>query len=99
MSDNPHYPVSTAAINWFDSADQVRSRVYSSDGYNVIERCHDGDGWTTSQFKQPGRHVSAMQWTIGDMTFIRVYCTSDGTTTEWCWDSLTEWTKGSYTPV
>lgn len=99
MTDNPNFPISTAAINWFDSAGQLHIRIYSSDGYNVIERCNDGQGWRTGQFKQPGKQVSAMQWTVADGTHIRVYCTTDDVTTEWCEDPATGWTKGSYTPT
>ena len=99
MTDNPNFPISTAAINWFDSAGQLHIRIYSSDGYNVTERCNDGQGWRTGQFKQPGKQVSAMQWTVADGTHIRVYCTTDDVTTEWCGDPATGWTKGSYTPT
>lgn len=99
MADNPNYPISTAVINWFDASHQLHIRVYSSDGYNVIERCNDGNGWQTGQFKQPGKQVSATCWTVADGTHIRVYVTGDDVTTEWCCDPLTGWTRGTYTTV
>lgn len=97
MSDNTNYPVSTAAINWFDKAGQLHIRVYSSDGYNVIERCNDGNGWQTGQFQAPGSQVSAIVWWADDGAHIRVYCTFEDKTTEWAGDPQTGWTQGSYT--
>lgn len=99
MSGNPNYPVSTAVVSWFDKAGQLHIRVYSSDGYNVTERCNDGNGWVTGQFAQPGKQVSATCWNASDGTHIRVYCTIDDTTTEWACDPVTGWTKGTYTPT
>ncbi len=95
--DNPIFPIATAAINWFDSSGQLHIRVYSSDGYNVIERCADGGGWTTGDFSEPGTQVSATVWNASDGTHIRVYCTGNDGTTEWCNDPGTGWTQGSYT--
>lgn len=97
MADNPNYPIGTAAINWFDSNGQLHIRVYSTDGYNVIERCADGGSWTTGEFKQPGSDVSATCWSTSDGIHIRVYCTFQDTTTEWCNDPGSGWTKGAYT--
>ena len=97
--DNPNFPTGTASINWFDSNGGLHIRVYSTDGYNVIERCSDagGSGWTTGSFSQPGSQVSAIVWQAGG-THIRVYCTSGDKTTEWCSDPGSGgWTQGSYT--
>ena len=45
----------------------------------------------------PGSAVSAICWNASDGTHIRVYATLDDTTTEWCFDPGTSWTKGQYT--
>jgi hypothetical protein len=100
MSGNPNFPIGTATVNWFDANGGLHIRVYSTDGYGVIERCIDagGSGWTTGSFSQPGSAVSATVWTASDGAHIRVYCTNDDGTTEWCSDPGTSgWTKGSYT--
>jgi len=97
MDDNPSFPISTAAVSWFDAAGQLHIRVYSSDGYNVIERCNDGNGWVTGQFSAPGSQVSATVWNASDGTHIRLYCTFQDKTTEWCCDPATGWTQGTYT--
>lgn len=97
--DNPNFPIGTAAINWFDSSGNLHIRVYSTDGYNVTERCADGQGWTTGGFNAPGSAVSATCWNASDGTHIRVYSTFEDTTTEYCWDPGTSWTGGSYTNV
>jgi len=34
-----------------------------------------------------------------DGVHLRVYCTSEDVTTEWCGDPATGWTKGGYTTV
>ena len=99
MADNPNFPAGTAAVNWFDTGGQLHIRVYSTDGYNVTERCADGGGWTTGGFSAPGSAVSATCWTASDGPHLRVYCTFEDSTTEWCCDPATGWTKGSYTPT
>jgi hypothetical protein len=100
MADNPNYPVGTATVSWFYPAGALHIRVYSTDDYNVTERCIDqgGSGWTTGGFKQAGSQVSATVWLGSDGPHIRVYCTFEDTTTEWCSDpGATGWTKGTYT--
>ncbi len=97
MSGSATYPVSTASVSWFDASNQLHIRVYSCDGYKVIERCNDGNGWQTGQFSQPGASVSAIVWTASDGAHIRVYCTSNDVTTEWACDPVTGWTQGTYT--
>ncbi|HEY2069255.1 MAG TPA: hypothetical protein VGG48_06850 [Rhizomicrobium sp.] len=99
MSGNPKYPVATASVSWFYPAGSLHIRVYSSDGYNVIERCIDqgGSGWTTGSFSEPGAQVSATAWVGANGPSIRVYCTLDDVTTEWANDPGTGWVKGSYT--
>ena len=93
------FPIATAAINWLDADGQLQVRVYSSDGYHVTERCRTGDGaWTTGEFSGTGSAVSATCWTGDDGVHIRVYCTGQDKTVEWCNDPGTGWTEGSYTP-
>lgn len=97
MADDTNFVTETACINWFDSSHQLHIRVYSSNGDTITERSNDGSGWTTGTFSQPGSHVSAMVWTVNGGAYVRVYCTVEGTTTEWCWDPGTGWYKGGYT--
>jgi hypothetical protein len=89
-------PVGTAAVNWLDGNGTVHLRVYSTDGYNVTERCWDGSSWSNGGFKQTGDQVSATSWTIQGKVFIRVYCNFEDKTVEWCWDG-SGWYKGAYT--
>ena len=91
------FPIATAAINWSDAGGQLHIRVYSSDGYHVSERCNDGQGWTTGEFRQSGSDVSATCWNADDGIHLRVYCTFQDKTIEWCNDPGTGWTQGSYT--
>ena len=96
MSDIPTMPIGTAAVSWQDSGG-LHLRVYSTDGYNVLERCYDGSSWTNGSFSAPGSDVSATCWQSSAGVYIRVYCTFQDTTTEWCWDPGTGWYKGAYT--
>ncbi|WP_404368529.1 hypothetical protein AB5I39_14945 [Sphingomonas sp. MMS24-J45] len=98
MADNPNFPISTAAISWFDGSGGLHIRVYSSDGYTITERCSDsgGPGWTTGSFSQPGSAVSATVWVSGGEAQIRIYCTSADQTTEWA-NTSSGWVKGTYT--
>ena len=96
MSDIPTMPIGTAAVSWQDSGG-LHLRVYSTDGYNVLERCYDGSSWTNGSFSAPGSDVSATCWQDSAGVYIRVYCTFQDTTTEWCWDPGTGWYKGAYT--
>ena len=97
MADNPNFPIGTAAINWLDGSGQVHIRVYSTDGYNVTERCWDGSGWTNGGFSAAGSAVSATSWMGRGGLSIRVDCTFEDTTTEWCIDQGGNWYKGAYT--
>ena len=68
-----------------------------SDGYTVTERCYDQGAWTTGGFSQSGDGVSATCWQQNGGPSIRVYCTFEDTTTEWCWDTGgSGWYKGAY---
>jgi hypothetical protein len=97
---NPNFPIGTAAISWFDSGGGLHIRVYSSDGYNVTERCIDpNSGWTTGAFSEAGSQISATCWNASDGVHVRVYCNFQNKTTEWCNDPGSGWTKGSYTTV
>ena len=97
MASNPSFPIDTAAVNWLDEAGQIHIRVYSSDGYTVTERCWDGNGWTTGGFVQKGNGVSATSWQGSGGLSIRVYCTFEDKTTEWCFDQGGAWYIGAYT--
>ena len=97
MADNPNFPISTAAVSWIDSGGQPHIRVYSCDAYTVIERCYDGAGWQTGEFEQPGSAVSATSWSDSAGIHIRVYCTYQDQTVEWCADPGSSWTQGQYT--
>ena len=96
--DNPNYPIGTASVSWLDNQGQVHIRVYSTDGYKVSERCWDGNGWTNGGFgPQQGSSVSATCWQGSGGLSIRVYCTFEDTTTEWCTDQGGNWYQGAYT--
>lgn len=94
--DNPNFPISTASVSWVDSGGQVQLRIYTCDGYTVIDRCFDGS-WTTGQFKQAGSAVSATCWQASGASYIRVYCTNDDSTVEWCSDAGGAWYQGGFT--
>ena len=96
MADDPNFPISTAAVSWLDGNGTIHIRVYSSDGYNVTERCWDGSRWVTGAFKAPGEAVSATSWAPAT---IRVYCTSQDKTVEYCIDPGSGWYQGAYTTV
>ena len=96
MTDNPNMPIGSAAVSWQDSGG-VHIRVYSTDGYNVTERCWDGNSWTTGSFAAQGSAVSATCWPNGSSASIRVYCTFDDKTTELCLDPGGSWYVGGYT--
>lgn len=98
MSDMPSMPIGTAVVSWQDSGG-LHIRVYSTDGYNVIERCADtgSSGWTNGSLSAPGSDVSATVWQDSAGAHIRVYCTFEDGTTEWCCDPGSGWTKGAYT--
>lgn len=96
--DNPNFPVGTAAVSWLDGNGTVHLRVYSSDGYNVTERCWDGSGWTDGGFKAAGDQVSATCWQNQSGACIRVYCNFQDKTVEYCWDAGgSGWYQGAYT--
>jgi hypothetical protein len=100
MADNPNYPIGTAVVSWFHPPGSLHIRVYSTDNYNVTERCIDQGSttWTTGSFKQAGSQVSATVWVADDGPHIRVYCTFEDKTTEWGSNPGTPgWTKGTYT--
>jgi len=96
MADNPNFPIGTAATNWIDAQGNLHIRVYSTDGYNVIERCADGGGWTDGGFKAPGSQVSVTSWQGKDGIHLRVYCTFQDKTTEYCADPGGSWYVGGY---
>lgn len=98
MATSPNMPVDTAAVGWNDgSTDHIR--VYSSDGYNVTERCFDGNGWTTGGFSAAGGQVTATCWKSSDGINIRVYCNFEDQTIEYCSDNGGAWYQGGYTPT
>lgn len=95
------YPIGTATVSFIDPNDNntLNLHVFSTDGYNVTQRYILGGSttWVTGQFKQPGSAVSATAWVDGVGAHVRVYCTNDDVTTEWCYDPGTGWVKGIYT--
>lgn len=95
------YTAATAAISWIDKSGALHVRIYASDGQTVTERRNDtgSSGWTSGTFSQPGLTVSATVWQDAKGPNIRVYCTSQGTTTEWCQNYGGDWFQGSYTPA
>lgn len=95
--DNPNYPVGTASISWVDSGGTVHLRVYSTDGYNVSERCWDANSWTTGGFSAAGSQVSATCYPAGGSVNIRVYCNAQDKTVEYCSDAGGAWYEGGYT--
>lgn len=99
MASNATYPVGTASVSWLDGSGQIQIRVFTTDGYNVTERVMDGaNGWTDGTLSQPGSAVSATHWTGSDGDHIRVYCTSEDDTVEWCLDpEKSDWYQGSFT--
>jgi Fungal fucose-specific lectin len=97
VAGDTNFPIDTAAINWVDSSGEVHIRVYSSDGYTVTERCWDGSGWSNGSFSQAGSVVSATSWQASDGLHIRVYCTNQDATVEWCIDQGGGWYQGAYT--
>jgi Fungal fucose-specific lectin len=95
--DNPNFPTGTASVSWLDSGGQIHLRVYSTDSYNVTERCWDGNGWTNGGFTAAGSAVSATAWQTQAGAFIRVYCTFEDKTVEYCWDGGgSGWYVGAY---
>lgn len=90
-------PIGTAVVNWVDSSGQAHLRVYSCDGYNVTERAWDGSAWTNGSFSAPGSAVSATAWQVNGNLSIRVYCTNEDKTVEWCIDQGGSWYQGGYT--
>ena len=97
MATLPKNSIDTAAVNWLDSGGTVHIRVYSSDGYTVTERCWDGSGWTDGAFSATGGTVSATSWQGSGGLSIRVYCTFQDKTVEWCIDQGGGWYQGAYT--
>ena len=98
MGDRPSMPIGTASVSWVDSSGVPHIRVYSTDGYTVIERCNDGtSSWYTGAFSAPGSQVSAAVWQDSNGAHLRVYCTFEDKTVEYCNDPSTGWTEGSYT--
>lgn len=87
----------TASVSFVDAGGNNHVHVYSSDGNNVTERVWDGNGWNTGSFSQPGDQLSATAWYVGGQYFIRVYCTVEGSTVEWCSDAGGTWYQGQYT--
>ena len=79
------------------AAAQSISASIPCDGYKVIERCWDGKSWTTGAFSQSGSSVSATCWQGKGGISIRVYCTYQDKTVEWCWDPGPTWYHGAYT--
>lgn len=93
---NHSFPSNTASVSWVDSSGNTMIRVYSSDGYNVTETAWDGSAWAATTFKQSGSAVSATAQSRSGTGWIRVYCTFQGHTTEYCCDDGSSWYQGGY---
>ena len=97
MASSQTFPVGTAAVSWTDGSGR-HIRVYSTDSYNVTERCwDDGLGWTNGGFSAVGAAVSATCCQVEGAVSIRVYCTFEDKSVEYCWDPGTGWYQGGYT--
>ena len=95
--DNPNYPVSTAAVA-FDNGSAVELHVFSCDGFNVVQRVSTSNGWVDGTLSVSGSTVSAAGWTDVNGPHLRVYCTTENTTLEWCQDGDgAAWYQGQYT--
>jgi hypothetical protein len=101
MASKPNMPVGTASVSWTDS-NGLNIRVYSTDGYTVSERAwSDSAGsWSNGSFSQQGETVSATCSPTPSGVYLRVYCTFEDSTTEWCFDpGGNSWYQGGYTPT
>jgi hypothetical protein len=97
MATIPKNSVNTASTSWLDHNGTIHIRVYSSDGYTVTERCWDGSGWFDGAFTAPGESASATSWSTSDIN-LRVYCTFEDKTVEYCNDAGgSGWYQGAYT--
>ena len=99
MADIPSMPIGTASISWLDSGGTTHIRVYSTDGYKVEERCWDGSEWAMGSFSAEGSQVSATCWQGQDGLHLRVYCTFQNKTVEYCIDQGGGWYVGAYSTV
>src|SRR5215212_9475301 len=94
---NPNFPIGTASVSWLDGSGTIHIRVYSTDGYSITERCWDGSGWYDGAFSQSGSDVSATCWQTQSGPSLRVYCTFEDKSVEYCNDPGTGWYQGAYT--
>jgi len=97
MGDMPSMTIGTASVSWVDPKGTTHIRVYSTDGYKVLERCWDGSGWSNGSFKAAASQVSATCWQDQAGAHLRIYCTFEDKTTEYGMDPGTSWYQGSYT--
>ena len=69
---NPSFPISTAVVSWFYPAGTLHIRVYSSDGYNVTERCNDQSsaGWLTRAWPNWSKAVAVNDWVAAAATVV-----------------------------
>lgn len=89
----------TASVSWVDGGGAVHLRVYATDGYTVNERRYDNGAWTTGIFSQASSAISATSWADTDALHLRVYCTNQDATVEWCLDQGGDWYQGQYTTL
>jgi hypothetical protein len=92
------FPQETATVSWIDANNIAQLHVFSCDGNNVTERYWGGSSWLTGSLNAPGSNVSASVYVLNGQANLRVYCTTEGVTTEYCQDGGSAWYKGSYTP-
>lgn len=68
-----------------------RVRLYTCDGNDVHEHCHDGKKWVVGALESGGEHVSATNSTLDH---VHVFCTSNGEVCEWIYDKKGGWDFG-----
>lgn len=98
MTNTFSFPQSSAPISWVDGNGIAQLHVFSCDGNMVTQRYWAGSGWATGSFSQQGSHVSASAYWLNGAAYLRVYCTWEGVTTEYCQDAGSTWYTGSYSP-
>ena len=98
MTSSFSFPQSSAAISWVDNNGIGQAQVFSCDGNLVTQRYWSGSVWATGSFSQKGSHVSATAYYTNGAAYLRVYCTWQEVTTEYCQDAGGAWYTGSYSP-
>jgi hypothetical protein len=100
MASNAPQTIATASASWIDAQGGLHLHVFSTDGFTVTERyaAPSTNGWTDGTLSQPATALSATAWVDPNGGHVRVYCTNEDATTEWCLDgdTATQWYQGQY---